>query len=95
LSELVLWYLLACSYAKEVSTMSAGTPVQVRLPDEELGALDRYRREKLNPPTRGRALRDLARIALCADDSSDRLDNATTVNQVAKREAWAADTVKP
>jgi hypothetical protein len=61
--------------------MSAGTPVQVRLPDEELGALDRYRREKLNPPTRGRALRDLVRIALCADNSSDRRDNVTTVNR--------------
>ena len=46
--------------------MSAGTPVQVRLQDDELDALDRYRREKLNPPTRGRALRELARIALYA-----------------------------
>jgi hypothetical protein len=44
--------------------MPAGTPVQVRLPDEELSALDRYRREKLNPPSRSRALRELAHIAL-------------------------------
>ena len=28
--------------------MSAGTPVQVRLQDDELDALDRYRREKSN-----------------------------------------------
>ena len=46
--------------------MSAGTPVQVRLQDDELDALDRYRREKSNPPTRGRALRELTRVALYA-----------------------------
>jgi len=44
--------------------MAAGFPVQVRLAHEELGALDSYRREKLNPPSRGQALRELARIAL-------------------------------
>jgi len=44
--------------------MPAGTPVQVRLPDEELRALDSYRREKLNPPSRSRALRELAHVAL-------------------------------
>ena len=44
--------------------MPAGTPVQVRLPDQELHALDSYRREKLNPPSRSRALRELAHIAL-------------------------------
>jgi hypothetical protein len=44
--------------------MPPGTPVQVRLPDEELRALDSYRREKLNPPSRSRALRELANIAL-------------------------------
>jgi hypothetical protein len=44
--------------------MPAGVPVQVRLPDDELSALDSYRREKLNPPSRGRALRELARKAL-------------------------------
>jgi hypothetical protein len=44
--------------------MPSGTPVQVRLPDEELRALDSYRREKLNPPSRSRALRELARITL-------------------------------
>jgi hypothetical protein len=44
--------------------MPAGTPVQVRLPKEELRALDSYRREKLNPPSRSRALRELAQKAL-------------------------------
>jgi len=44
--------------------MPAGTPVLVRLPDEELSALDMYRREKLNPPSRSQALRELANIAL-------------------------------
>jgi hypothetical protein len=44
--------------------MPAGVPVQVRLSDGELSALDSYRREKLNPPSRGRALRELARMGL-------------------------------
>jgi hypothetical protein len=44
--------------------MPAGTPVQVRLPDEDLAAVDSYRRKQLNPPTRGQALRQLARDAL-------------------------------
>ena len=44
--------------------MTAGTPVQVRLQDDELSALDSYRREKPNPPSRGRALRELAQKAL-------------------------------
>jgi hypothetical protein len=44
--------------------MPAGVPVQVRLADDEISALDNYRREKLNPPSRSRALRELARQAL-------------------------------
>jgi hypothetical protein len=44
--------------------MPAGTPVQVRLQDEERDALDRYRREFSNPPSRGQAARDLIRRAL-------------------------------
>jgi hypothetical protein len=44
--------------------MAAGTPIQVRLRDEELSALDSYRRGKLNPPSRSRALRELAHIVL-------------------------------
>ena len=39
--------------------MPAGTPVQVRFPDEELSALDRYRREQRNPPSRAQAIREL------------------------------------
>jgi hypothetical protein len=44
--------------------MPAGTPVQVRLQDDERDALDQYRREFLNPPSRGQAARDLIRRAL-------------------------------
>jgi hypothetical protein len=44
--------------------MSAGTPVQVRLQDEDRDALDSYRREKLNPPSRAQAARELIRRAL-------------------------------
>ena len=55
--------------------MSAGTPIQVRLQKEELDVLDRYRRQQPNPPTRGTALKELARAALrsstSAHDESD------------------------
>jgi hypothetical protein len=44
--------------------MPVGTAVQVRLQDEERDALDRYRREFCNPPTRGQAARELIRRAL-------------------------------
>jgi hypothetical protein len=44
--------------------MPAGTPVQVRLQDQELDAVDRYRREKSNPPSRAQAARELIRDAL-------------------------------
>jgi hypothetical protein len=44
--------------------MSAGIPVQVRLSGDEVSALDSYRREKLNPPSRAGALRELANMAL-------------------------------
>ena len=52
--------------------MPAGTPIQVRLPDDELGALDSYRREKANPPSRSRALRELARITLFGSGMSPK-----------------------
>jgi hypothetical protein len=55
--------MIACTHGK-FDPMSADTPVQVRLADEELSALDRYRRQKLNPSSRSRALRELAHIAL-------------------------------
>jgi hypothetical protein len=54
--------------------MSASTPVQVRLPNEELSALDRYRREKVNPPSRSRALRELANFALVRSAHSPKPD---------------------
>jgi hypothetical protein len=44
--------------------MAPKTPVQIRLPDEERNALDNYRREKLNPPSRAEAARELIRSAL-------------------------------
>ncbi len=44
--------------------MSARTPVQVRLSDDELNELDRYRREHKNPPTRPEAARELLRQKL-------------------------------
>jgi len=44
--------------------MPAGTPVQVRLQDEEREALDSYRREQPNPPSRAAAARELIRYAL-------------------------------
>jgi hypothetical protein len=50
--------------------MPVGTLVQVRLQDDELNALDHYRREKLNPPSRPRALRELAQIALSGSSTS-------------------------
>jgi hypothetical protein len=44
--------------------MPIGTPVQVRLHRDELDALDDYRRDHLNPPSRGQAARELIRHAL-------------------------------
>jgi hypothetical protein len=44
--------------------MPIGTPVQVRLPDDERDALDKYRREQQNPPSRAQAARELIRRAL-------------------------------
>jgi len=58
--------------------MPAGISVQVRLSDNELRDLDGYRREKLNPPSRGRALRELARIAL---HGPDVLGNAVALRE--------------
>jgi hypothetical protein len=60
-----------------VYQMSVGTPIQVRLQKDELDVLDRYRRKQSDPPTRGRALRDLTRAALRSsmsshDESDDR-----------------------
>jgi metal-responsive CopG/Arc/MetJ family transcriptional regulator len=40
------------------------TPVQVRFPEDELNALDSYRREQRNPPSRAQAIRELMRAGL-------------------------------
>jgi hypothetical protein len=50
--------------------MPAGTPVQLRLPSKELDALDQHRRKFANPPSRGRAARELVRRALTEGDGS-------------------------
>jgi hypothetical protein len=50
--------------------MPPGTPIQLRLPEEELDALDQYRRKFSNPPSRGRAARELVRCALAEDGHS-------------------------
>jgi hypothetical protein len=42
-------------------SMAASIGVLVRLPEDELRALDSYRREQDNPPSRPDALRQLAR----------------------------------
>lgn len=44
--------------------MPAGTPIQVRLPNEELDDLDSYRRGQQNPPSRAQAIRELTRVVL-------------------------------
>jgi hypothetical protein len=44
--------------------------VQIRLHHEEREALDRYRREQLNPPSRPQAVLDLLRRALNRSDAS-------------------------
>jgi hypothetical protein len=44
--------------------MSARTPVQVRLFDDELNELDRFRRKHKNLPTRPEAARELLREKL-------------------------------
>jgi len=52
--------------------MIAGTPVQIRLHDEELHALDEYRRQHANPPSRAAAGRELIRRALSEQALDER-----------------------
>jgi hypothetical protein len=71
--------------------MPAGTPVQVRLPDDELSALDRYRREKANPPSRSRALRELAHISLFGSFNSPNpgaIEQAVANSPEVSRPLW-------
>jgi hypothetical protein len=51
--------------------MAEKTPVQVVLQNEELAAIDSYRRTQLNPPTRPQAIRDLLRDALTEHSRSN------------------------
>ena len=49
------------------------TPIQIRVQNDELAAIDAYRRNQSNPPTRPQAARELIRYALnqragCGDD---------------------------
>jgi hypothetical protein len=46
------------------------TLVQIRFQDEERDALDSYRRQQTNPPSRAQAARDLIRFALDQRDAS-------------------------
>jgi hypothetical protein len=54
--------------------MAAGTAVQVRLPDSDREALDAYRRQQSNPPSRGQAARDLIRHALTQRSAPEAQD---------------------
>jgi hypothetical protein len=51
--------------------MPTVTPIQVRLPDEERDALDAFRREQQNPPSRAQAARQLIRRALHVVERSE------------------------
>jgi len=62
--------------------MPSGTPVQIRLDDTEREALDRYRREQNNPPTRARALRGLIRDAFGLGISSLGANGEANPSQV-------------
>jgi hypothetical protein len=49
--------------------MSAITLIQIRIHDAERDALDNYRRQQLNPPSRAQAARELIHRALTAGNS--------------------------
>jgi hypothetical protein len=51
--------------------MAEKTPIQVQFPDDELAAIDAYRRTQANPPTRPQAIRDVLRNALCLRVNGD------------------------
>jgi hypothetical protein len=44
--------------------MAEKTPIQVLFQDDELAAIDEYRRMQSNPPTRPQAIRDVLRNVL-------------------------------
>jgi hypothetical protein len=49
--------------------MPAGTAIMVRMHPLELSKLDRFRRQRENPPTRGQAMRELAAIGFSVIES--------------------------
>jgi hypothetical protein len=53
------------------------TLVQILLQDEELAAIDAYRRTQTNPPSRPQAIRDVLRNALTPRHNVDRNANAS------------------
>jgi hypothetical protein len=59
--------MLAPSHTRTIAgihPMPTGTPIQIRLQDEEREALDQYRRQQSNPPSRASAARELIRYGL-------------------------------
>lgn len=52
--------------------MASGPLVQTRLDADEIGALDQYRRECANLPSRAAAMRELFRSALGIEAASKR-----------------------
>jgi hypothetical protein len=57
--------------------MARKTPVQVHLEDDEREALDNYRRQQANPPSRALAARELMRRALSERSGSRTPQPAT------------------
>ena len=55
--------------------MPAGTPVQLRLQENDRDLLDQYRREQSNPPSRAQAARELMLRALV-----DRMSDAQSAS---------------
>jgi hypothetical protein len=54
--------------------MSDLTLVQIRFQDEDRDALDRYRRQQLNPPSRAQAAREIIRRVLSDRSGSGNAD---------------------
>jgi hypothetical protein len=61
--------------------MSGSNAVQVRLDDDEIDALDSYRRTHKSPPSRARAAHDLIRIAMEQARSGGDADGADSISQ--------------
>jgi hypothetical protein len=79
-----------------METQMPGVPVQTRLNLDELGALDSYRRKKPNPPTRGKALRELLRRALQESEALQSIaaDEPVVACSAAQRSVSTPDYVR-